>query len=123
MLPPQTVTFTRRIYIYGSAGGNCLCKGKTLIIKGENIWCDYINVYTPFLTGFCNTCGKKIMGYMKVNPLVRLRDYNLKCDKMGLPNIDHFPTDEEITEMDEKYLIWEYRIGGEKWMRARNCEE
>lgn len=85
---PQTVTFTRRFY--GQGGRNCLCKGKTLIIKGENIWCDYFNGYIPLLTGLCNTCGKKVMGLMKINPLERMNKYNLKCTEMSLPNMSTF---------------------------------
>jgi len=56
---------------------------------------------------------------------IKLRVYNNKLSKMGVSDIsDNFYKlcENQWNLVNEKYLIWKYRIGGEKWKEALdNC--
>jgi len=48
----------------------------------------------------------------------KLRQYNKRCADLGMGQVDRLPELEQWNEVAEKHLIWQYRIGGEKWAKA-----
>jgi len=110
----HTFNFSRRLYRQG--GGNCLCKGRTLNVKENDIHITDVNV-APMLTGICNTCNGCVTGYLFENPIT---SYNFKCRELGLPTVTTtiLPTKAEIDSVNEQHLCWQYRIGGEIYNNA-----
>jgi len=49
---------------------------------------------------------------------VKLMQHNKKCADLGMDTVETLPNKEIWDEVAEKHLIWQYRIGGEKWSKA-----
>jgi len=49
---------------------------------------------------------------------VKLMQYNKKRADLGMNKVETLPNKEIWDEVAEKHLIWQYRIGGEKWSKA-----
>jgi len=50
----------------------------------------------------------------------KLDQYNKKCTDLGLENVTTLPSEEVWDVIAKVHLIWQYRIGGEKWTKACN---
>jgi len=48
----------------------------------------------------------------------KLNQHNKKRVDLGMSKVKTLPNKEIWDEVAEKHLIWQYRIGGEKWAKA-----
>jgi len=48
----------------------------------------------------------------------KLRQHNKKRADLGMDKVDILPDKETWDKVAEAHLIWQYRIGGEKWAKA-----
>jgi len=48
----------------------------------------------------------------------KLAQHNKKCADLGMECVKTLPNKEIWDEVAEKHLIWQYRLGGEKWSKA-----
>jgi len=48
----------------------------------------------------------------------KLYQHNKKCADLGMEEVETLPDETIWDEVAEKHIIWQYRIGGEKWSKA-----
>jgi len=49
-----------------------------------------------------------------------LKRYNSKRRDLGMESVYVIPSKSEEDEINKLHLVWQYRIGGEKWKEACN---
>jgi len=54
---------------------------------------------------------------------IQFEQHNRKRIDLGMEKVDRFPSKEAWNEVNEKHIIWKYRLGGEKWAEARKLIE
>jgi len=86
----------------------------TLPSSLTTLWCDH-NIPFPDLP---YNLQSPIDGYFDT---LKLLQHNNKRIDLGMETVDTLPSKEYWDDVAEKHIIWQYRIGGEKWTNACNA--